>query len=332
MVRSRAQYDYAEVQAMVDEGRTEAAGEAGESLRLLAEVGPLRIAREAARGGISLPLPEQQIDMTGDHWRLEFRDLLPVEEWNAQISLLTGMAAASLMVYARVGLLRTLPPAEPHDVTRLRRTAKGLGIDWPAEMTYPDFVRTLDPGDPRHAAMVVACTRLFRGSGYVGFDGELPEQPEHSALAAEYAHVTAPLRRLVDRYAGEICLALCAGEDVPEWVLERLPELPETMRETGRLASGYESAILNLMEAEVLKDRVGQQFDAVVVEVSEKDPTRGEITLVEPAIEGRVTGDSELPLGERVVVTLTLADPAARKVEFTLSGSSGLGSSGDVTS
>ena len=35
---------------------------------------------------------------------------MPVEKWNAQISLLTGMAAASLMVYARVGILRTLPP------------------------------------------------------------------------------------------------------------------------------------------------------------------------------------------------------------------------------
>ena len=40
----------------------------------------------------------------GRQWELEFRDLLPVEEWNAQMSLLTGFAAASLMMYARVGL------------------------------------------------------------------------------------------------------------------------------------------------------------------------------------------------------------------------------------
>ena len=76
-------------------------------------------AREAARGGISLPLPEQEIDVRGEHWTLSFRSQLPVEEWNAQISLLTGMAAASLMVYARVGILRTLPPADPRDVQRL---------------------------------------------------------------------------------------------------------------------------------------------------------------------------------------------------------------------
>ncbi len=74
--------------------------------------------------------------------------------------------------------------------------------------------------------MVTACTRLLRGSGYVGFDGEVPADPIHAALASEYAHVTAPLRRLGDRYAGEICVALCAGTEVPAWVLEKLHVLP----------------------------------------------------------------------------------------------------------
>ncbi len=208
-VRSRAKLDYATLQEQLD------AGTADEMFTLLQEVGELRLAREAARGGVSLPLPEQEIIDEGGRWRLEFRTMLPVETWNAQISLLTGFAAASLMVYARVGLLRTLPPADPHDVQRLHRTARALGIEWPAEQLYPDFIRSLDVSRPAHAAMVVACTRLLRGSGYVGFNGDLPEQPQHSALASEYAHVTAPLRRLVDRYALEICVALCAGEEVP---------------------------------------------------------------------------------------------------------------------
>ena len=142
---------------------------------------------------MSLPLPEQEIIDEGGRWRLEFRTMLPVETWNAQISLLTGMAAASLMVYGRVGVLRTLPPPDGQDVQRLHRTAKALRIDWPAEQLYPDFIRSLDPSLPHHAAMVLACTQLLRGSGYVGFNGAVPGQPEHSALASEYAHVTAPL-------------------------------------------------------------------------------------------------------------------------------------------
>ncbi|MGN6577870.1 MAG: RNB domain-containing ribonuclease, partial [Nocardioides sp.] len=251
-------------------------------------------------------------------WTLGFRTMLPVEKWNAQISLLAGMAAASLMVYGRVGLLRTLPPPENHEVQRLHRTARALGIDWPAEQIYPDFVRSLDPSVPEQAAMVVACTRLIRGAGYVAFNGETPEQPEHSALASEYAHVTAPLRRLGDRYAGEICLALCAGEEVPSWVLERLDSLPKTMQEADHRASRYEKAVLDLVEAAVLHKHVGRKFPAVVVAVDEKEPTKGDVVIQDPAVEGRVTSTSELPLGTDVEVTLAEADVARRTVRFEL--------------
>ena len=311
-VRSTARLDYAGAQKAIDEGS------ADETLVLLHEVGELRLAREAARGGVSLPLPEQEIEIEGDRWHLEFRALLPVEQWNAQISLLTGFAAASLMVYARVGLLRTLPTPDPRDVQRLHRTARALGVEWPAEQLYPDFIRSLDPDQPKHAAMVVACTRLLRGSGYVGFDGEVPAEPQHAALASEYAHVTAPLRRLGDRYAGEICVALCAGTDVPSWVLEKLHELPETLAGSSRRANQYERAVVDLVEAGTLSDRVGETFDGVLVEVSEKDPTRGVVTLHEDGIEGPVTSSSALQLGSEVTVTLDSASVAERKVAFTL--------------
>ena len=312
LVRSRRQLSYDEVQRAIDDGTADA------MFGLLREVGELRLKREADRGGVSLPLPEQEVDVDGDRWTLEFRSLHPVESWNAQISLLTGMAAAELMMLGRTGLLRTLPPADPRDVRRLRRTARALGVDWPEAMDHPELIRSLDPRRPNHAAMVVACTRLLRGSAYVGFHGELPEQPRHAALAAEYAHCTAPLRRLVDRYAGEICVALSAGEEVPGWVLERLEGLPEVMRESGRRANQYENAVLDLVESAVLRSRVGERFAGVVVEVEEKDAKRGEVTVQDPAVEAGVTGSRELPLGEEVEVTLATADPSRRKVEFTL--------------
>jgi exoribonuclease R len=311
-VRSRAQLDYEGVQQQLD------AGSADPMFDLLREVGELRVRREAARGGVSLPLPEQEIDIDGDRWSLQFRTMLPVEAWNAQISLLTGMAAASLMVYARVGLLRTLPPPDPGDVQRLHRTAHALGIDWPAEQLYPDFIRSLDPSKPSHAAMVLACTRLLRGSGYVGFDGEVPAQPEHSALASEYAHVTAPLRRLADRYASEVCVALCTGDEVPGWVHDKLHDLPATMQASAQKASSYERAVLNLVEAAVLRPHVGQSFPGVVVAVDEKERTRGDVVIQEPAVEAHVTSSTPLPLGTDVDVRLAEADPASGTVRFEL--------------
>ena len=244
---------------------------------------------------------------------------VPAEEWNAQISLLTGIAAASLMVGARVGLLRTLPPPDPRDVRRLQRTAGALGIDWPDGTAYPDFIRSLDPAQPRHAAMVVACTRLLRGSGYAAFDGALPEQTRHSALAAEYAHVTAPLRRLGDRYTGEVCLAICAGTEVPDWVWQRLPDLPKTLRESGTRSGRYQRAVVDLVEAGVLHHRVGETFDAVVIDVAENGGgRRGVVTLQEDGVEAPVVSADPLPLGDAVSVRLTTADVERRKVEFTL--------------
>ncbi len=249
---------------------------------------------------------------------LSFRSLLPVERWNAQISLLTGFGAASLMVYARVGLLRTLPAPDPRDVQRLHRTARALGIEWPAEQLYPDFIRTLDPDRADHAALILACTRLLRGSGYVAFDGEVPADPQHSALASEYAHVTAPLRRLGDRYAGEVCVALCAGEPVPDWVHAALPGLPSTLKTSSQRANAYERAVVNLVEAELLVDRVGEEFDAVVVEVDDDKPTRGTVVVRSLGVEARVDDTEELPLGQDVRVRLEVADVAERRVAFSL--------------
>ncbi|MGH3414041.1 MAG: RNB domain-containing ribonuclease [Marmoricola sp.] len=313
-VRSRAKLDYESCQRRIDDGS------ADDVLQLLREVGQLRSEREVERGGVDLPVPEQEVQVDGPSWRLEFRKMLPVEAWNAQISLLTGFAAASMMVYGRVGILRTLPPPEPEAVKRLHRTAKALGVDWPAEQLYPDFIRSLDPATPSGAAVVMACTSLLRGAGYVGFDGEVPAEPEHAALASEYAHVTAPLRRLVDRYALEVCVALTDGTTVPDWVLAKLEEVPATMQHSAQRAHAYERAVLDLVEAETLKGRVGESFTGVVVESEHDHPDRGVVTVRDLAVEAPVaaTSGDPLPVGEEVTVRLAEADPASRTVRFEL--------------
>lgn len=313
-VMSRAKLDYAGVQARID------AGDADPMFAVLREIGELRSRREERRGGVSLPLPEQEVRVDGGRWALEFRARHPVEDWNEQISLLTGMAAAHLMVEHRVGLLRTLPPADPRALARLRRTAHALGIGWPEARSYPDFIRSLDPADPRDVAMMTACTAVLRGAGYAAFDGAVPEHADHSALAARYTHATAPLRRLVDRYTGEICLALSAGRPVPQWVLDALPGLPATMQTSSQRAGRYENAVLDLAEAAALAARVGETFEGAVVEVDRKDPCRGEVMLREPAILARIEAGGELPLGELVRVRLVEAEPASRSIRFELAG------------
>jgi exoribonuclease R len=312
LVRSREQLDYQQAQAELDGGAPR------ETLALLREVGGWREQRERERGGVSLPLPDQEVVPADDGWRLEFRAPLPVEGWNAQISLLTGMAAAHLMIYGQVGVLRTLPAADAGALRRLRQTAKALRIRWPAELDYPEFVRTLDPGRATHAAMLNACTTLFRGAGYQAFRGQIPAEAEHAALAIEYAHCTAPLRRLVDRYVGEICLALCAGTPVPAWVLTALDALPQEMATADRRARKYERAIIDLVEVALLAPRVGEVFTGTVVDVDE-DRQRGTVVVADPAVEAKVRGTA-LPLGHEIQVRLTSADFTAGAVAFEMAG------------
>jgi len=311
-VKSRQQCDYDSVQAAID------AGTADPMWSLLKQVGELRRQRAQKLGAISLPLPEQEATQIDGHWTLAYRARHPVEDWNEQISLLTGMAAAGIMLKGEVGILRTLPQPDPDAIAHLRQTAANLKLPWPPEHAYPAFIDTLNPADPAQVAMLVACTRVLRGAGYTSFHGAPPAQSMQSALAAEYTHATAPLRRLVDRYAGEVCVALCAGQAPPDWALAELDVLPDTMRMADRTAGEFDHATIDLLEAVVLAPRVGDSFPAIVTNLEDGDTRTGTMMIHDPAIETRVQAERALPLGQQVSVKLMEADPATRRIRFEL--------------
>ena len=177
-VRSRRQLAYAQVQGLLD------AGTADDGLRLLEEVGRRRRALAEARGAVHLPSPQQEVgDGPDGRPCLTFRAPLPVESWNAEISLLTGMAAARLMLEGGVGLLRTMPPPDQGDLSSVRRSALALGVPWPREATYAHVVSSLDPDVPEAAALLTVAARLLRGAAYTAFDDTSPDQAFHSAVA-----------------------------------------------------------------------------------------------------------------------------------------------------
>ncbi|AGZ40094.1 RNB domain-containing ribonuclease [Actinoplanes friuliensis] len=321
-VRSRAKLDYAGLQASVD------AGTAPEPIALLPELGALLAARAADRGAVNLPLPEQEVEPDGDGWRLVLRAPHAVEEHNAHISLLTGMAAATLMLDGGVGLLRTMPAARPEAIAKLRAAGESLGVPWPEGSSVGAVVASVDPASPRGAAFLNQVADLLRGAAYTAFDGERPTEIGHGGVGAPYAHVTAPLRRLADRYATEVCLALHEDRPVPEWAREALPRLPKCMAATDRVASAADRGAVSLAEAVVLAHRVGETFEAGVVDVdapskpaqpetqkqNNRRPRGGTVALDDPAVQARCLG--ELPLGDRIQVRLTEADPVKRSVLF----------------
>ena len=310
LVRSRAQLTYQQVQDQLDDGDGTGAPAV---LHALPAIGEVLIAAAAERGAIELGLPEQVV-IRGDDgaWTLELRRDLPVERWNAQISLLTGRAAATLMLGAGIGLLRTVPQADADSLPRLRRAARSLGIDWPDDHGPGAVLNGLDTSQPRNAAFADLAAELLRGAAYTPFQGTPPEDPGHAGVGAPYAHVTAPLRRLVDRFGTEICLAVAAGDPVPEWVLEALDALPVEMAVGDSKGKKLDRAIIDATEAFVLADRVGDVFAAHVVETGD---SYGTVVLDDPPVRGRCD-TRHLPLGGDVHVRCTVADPVTRTVRF----------------
>ena len=308
LVRSRAKLDYDGVQAAADAGTLDG------PVALLPEVGRLLQARAIDRGAINLPIPEQELERDGDGWRLVLRGGVPAEDWNAQISLLTGAAAAGIMLAGGVGLLRTMPAPSTDAVQRLRTVAAALEIPWLDDVRVGQLLTTVDAGTARGAAFVDQAAELLRGAGYTAFDGKTPEQPGHGAVGGVYAHVTAPLRRLADRYATEVCLSLAAGEDVPDWVRSALPELADLMERADRRAGTAERGAIDLAEAVLLSDRVGTRFEAAVLDTDNRKG--GVIALDDPPVRARC--DGALVLGERIQVRLVRADPERRSVLFAV--------------
>ncbi len=306
VVRNREQLSYATAHERI------LGGFGSESLLLLREVGILREALAADRGAVSLNLPGQELIKTDGHYDLAYDDVLPIEGWNAQISLLTGMAAAQLMVDAKVGLVRTLPPPGTKTLTKLRLHSQALGVPFPDELSYGAWVSSLDPGRAAHVALMTQATHGLRGAGYQAFDGLAPERSEHAAIAANYTHVTAPLRRLVDRFTSEIALALSASKRPPGWVMEALPELPKLMQKAKSRETRYERALVDFSEALLMTGHVGDTFEAVVVDLDAEEAT---IQITEPAVVALIESEG-LSLADRIEVRLEATDIYERVISF----------------
>ena len=320
-VRSRAKLSYKGAQEQID------SGSALPVLELLKEVGLKRVELERKRGGASLNMPEQEIVQatSGGGYRIVAAPSLPVEDWNAQISLMTGMAAAQLMLDGKVGILRTMPAPDERSLLHFKRQTQALGKPWDGDITYGEYLRTLDASDPKQLAILHSAGTLFRGAGYTPFDGEVPQDVIQSAIGAPYAHTTAPLRRLIDRFVLVICEALSNGHDIPDWARKALPTLPEIMASSDQLAGKLERLALDTVEAALVANHIGEEFDAVVISGSKPSNGNGNgngsgpygtVQIADPAITARC--DGELESGTTVRVSLVKADIASREIRFAL--------------
>jgi exoribonuclease R len=307
LIRSRAKLAY----------ETAGAGDLPEGLAQFAE----RIeAAEAERGAARVDSPEQELEVTGPgRFALSFRPRRRAEEQNAALSMAANLAVAQLFLAHHTGLFRVMDEPDASSVARLRVQAAALGVEWPADETLKALERRLDPERAEEAALMLAVRRAGHGAFYAPYrDGE---KPWHAAVAATYAHATAPLRRLADRYVVEAALALANGRQVPREVNEAFPLLPPVMERADGLSGRVEAAVLNLAEAVMLSGREGEFFDASVIEAGKG---RTSVQLARLPIMARLNGTGatrdEPKFGEHLRLRLDEVDVAHRTVKFSLAG------------
>lgn len=266
---------------------------------------------EAARGASRVDPPEQEVEkLANGKYRLTFRATLKSEEQNAALSLAANMAIADALLAHKTGLFRVMAMADDKEIRRLRNTAKALGLDWPKATGLRDFQRTLDPDDARQASMMLEIRRAGNGASYVPYKDGMT--PWHEAMSATYAHATAPLRRLADRYVVDATLAIANGQPVPDSVTAAFAKLPKVMARADGRAAQINGAVISLAEAAMLLGRLGETFEAVVTDAAAQG---AKVQLCDYPVVATVP-DAKAAPGERLSVKLIAADPDQRRIVF----------------
>lgn len=265
-----------------------------------------------ARGAARVDPPEQEVERDASgHFTLRLRPLALAERRNAALSLATNLAVADALYTAGTGLFRVMAGPDDRAVARLRHTASAFGLDWPRQASLAQFEKTLDPQDPRAAAFMLAIRRAGNGASYVPYAEGV--RPWHAAMAATYCHMTAPLRRLADRYVIRAALSVANGRAVEPEVEAAFQRLGGVMAKAGARSAQVERAVVDLAEAAILAGREGEHFAAVVTDI---DPAGTRIQLCDLPVVARTTARGVHP-GDPITVRLDTADPARRLVGFT---------------
>lgn len=265
---------------------------------------------EARRGASRVDPPEQEVATVDGRLQLRFRPRTQAEDQNAALSLATNMAVAQLLQAHQTGLFRVMPEPDERAVKRLRQTAKAFGLAWPQMASLAQYELTLDPDDPKAAAFMLAIRRASTAATYVPYSEGAP--PWHAAMAATYAHATAPLRRLADRYVVDTALAIANGRPPPAAAVEAFAKLPKVMARADAQAGQIDRAVIDLAESVMLHGREGESFRAVVTDIDERG---ARMQLCELPVVARITAH-KVEVGDALQVRLAAANPDAPPAVF----------------
>jgi VacB/RNase II family 3'-5' exoribonuclease len=184
----------------------------------------------------------------------------------------------------------------------------------PDAKALSQFLNRRREADPdRFPDLSLTIVKLIGHGEYVAYvPGEEPIG--HFALAViDYTHSTAPNRRYVDIINQRLIKSVLEEVPVP-YSLQELNEHAEWLTGRDKASQKVERFMRKASAAMLLRDRIGDVFEAFVTGVTEHGSF---VRLTAPPAEGKVTeGDEGLKVGQKVLVRLLRTDPYHAHIDF----------------
>lgn len=237
----------------------------------------------------------------------------------------------NFMIAANVAMAEFLKAKGVASIRRVVRTpehwpgiveiAEDAGDKLPAQpdaRALADFLARQKVKDPEHFPdLSLAIVKLMGPGEYTVLKpGDLTTSAEtgHFGLAVhDYTHSTAPNRRYADLVTQRLVKAAIANAPSP-YTDSELAAIAAHCTEREDAARKLERKMRKVGAALLLRDRVGEQFEAIVTGVTPKGTFA---RLCKPPVDGRVMrGEHGLRVGQKVRVKLLATDPARGFIDF----------------
>jgi ribonuclease R len=316
VIRSRRRFTYEEVQELL-EGRAVPRVDAA-TLKTVKDMGRLFKALHQARlrrGALDLDAPEYKVELgpTGEAVAIVKRARVDSHRLIEEFMLAANEAVARTLHKARAPFpWRVHEDPDPAKLAELQEELGKLGIKASTSLVAHPVkgLQSLLQAAKGHPFEETASMQLVRSLKLARYDAE---PGGHFGLASkEYCHFTSPIRRYPDLLVHRAVKSLLRGKPRGHMDGVDLPRLCLRCSERERIAQEAERRAVDLARAGLYAGRVGETFEAVVVNVTAAGVFLG---LQDTGAVGLWRGGHGT-MGQRVSAKLVSVDQGNGRLEF----------------
>lgn len=238
------------------------------------------------------------------------RDLIENFMIAANVAMAQFLEAQGVLSIRRV--VRT-----PEHWPRIVEIAESIGEELPAEpdsRALSDFLTRRKSADPDHFPdLSLSIVKLLGPGEYVVQKPGAASEGHFGLAVSDYTHSTAPNRRYADLITQRLVKAALAKTAAPysEAELEGIAAHCTTREDAARKV---ERKMRKVAAAVLMRDRIGEEFDAIVTGASPKGIFA---RTLRPPVDGRVMrGEQGLRIGDKIQVKLISAEPERGFIDF----------------